>query len=83
VESGARIDKTCKSTLAFTFPKPLVVMEFDIGGYERAIGRFKQEEASGQILHERYVMPFQSGEIDQIKLTVWPSKIVQGVKEIW
>ena len=29
-------DKSCKNTLAFTFPKPLVDMEFDIGGFERA-----------------------------------------------
>ncbi len=30
-------DKTGKTTLALTFPKPMKVMEIDIGGFTRAV----------------------------------------------
>lgn len=76
-------DKSCKTTLAFTFPKPLIVLEFDVGGFDRAIYRFQQEFDSGLIKHEVYTMPFQIGTIDLAQLTTRPSKIIVGVKELW
>lgn len=92
-------DKTCKSTLALTFPKPLAYLEFDIGGGERAIKNdsrygFKQAVADSSIItsfkdpqgHEHplsFVMPYQIGVVDFNKMSVRPSKILVGMKELW
>lgn len=87
-------DKTCKTTLALTFPKPLAYMEFDIGGFDRASYRFKKDIANGSILTKytdhtqkerqlRYIVPYQAGAMDLTKLTIRPTKIVTGVKELW
>ena len=76
-------DKSCKTTLALTFPKPLIHIEFDIGGFDRAIYRFNNDYQSGLIKHEKYPMPFQIGTIDPTQLTTRPSKIIVGVKELW
>lgn len=76
-------DKTCKTTLALTFPKPLVFMEFDIGGFNRAIYRFKQEFDQGLIRYEAYPMPMTFGKFDPSKLEIRPSKIVVGMKELF
>jgi hypothetical protein len=75
-------DKSCKTTLALTFPKPLVHMELDIGGFDRAIYRFNGDYQSGLIKHEMYPMPLQ-GLIDVTKLQVRPNKIITGMKELW
>lgn len=69
--------------MAATFPKPLIIMEFDIGGWERAKYRFLSEVVQGLIMHETYPMPFQVGTIDPTKLTTRPSKIIVGMKELW
>jgi len=58
-------------------------MEWDIGGFDRAIYRFQQDYDSGLIKHETYPMPFQIANIDPTKMTVRPSKIVVGMKELW
>lgn len=76
-------DKTCKTTLALTFPKPLIFMEFDIGGFNRAIYRFQQEFDQGLIKYEAYPMPMTFGKFDPSKLEVRPSKIVVGMKELF
>lgn len=76
-------DKTCKTTLALTSTKPLIHMEFDVGGFDRAKYRFKEDISAGLIKHEIYPMPFQTGVIDLEKLTIKASKIVQGIKELW
>ena len=47
-------DKCCKTTFALTFPKPMVFMEFDIGGFDRAIYRFQNEFDKGLIKYESY-----------------------------
>jgi len=83
VESGARIDKTCKTTLALSFPKPLVVMEFDIGGFDRAKYRFKDDVNSGTIKYEAYPIPVGLGAFDPSKLELRPSKIIIGMKELF
>jgi len=76
-------DKTCKTTLALTFPKPLVFMEFDIGGFQRAIYRFQQEFDQGLIKYEAYPMPMTFGKFDPTKLEVRPSKMIVGMKELF
>lgn len=76
-------DKTCKTTLALTFPKPMVVMEFDIGGYARAIHRFKKEQEAGLIKYEAYAMPMQFGTFDPKSLELRPSKLIVGMKELF
>lgn len=81
-------DKSCKNTLAMTFPKPIIDMELDIGGFARANRNLphlpiKDWVGQGLIKLEQYVMPFQSGIVDPTKLTVRPSKTIQGMKELW
>ena len=80
-------DKSCKNTLALSFPKPLVDMEFDIGGFERSCRNLphlpiKDWYEQGQILVERYPMPFQMGKLDPITSIIRPSKIIVGMKEL-
>jgi len=81
-------DKSCKNTLAFSFPKPMVDMEFDIGGSRRAMRNLphlpiKDWYDQGLIKVEQYVMPFQIGRVDINLNSVTPSKIVVGVKELF
>jgi len=81
-------DKSCKNTLALTFPKPLVDMEFDIGGFERSCRNLphlpiKDWYNEGLIRLETFIMPFQIGEIDPIKNIIRPSKLVVGMKELF
>lgn len=78
-------DKTGKSTLALTFPKPLVHFEFDLGGFDRAESRFKEEVASGAIRSIPLMMPMQIQLVKDNKGNVEarPSKLVVGMKELW
>ncbi len=73
-------DKTGKTSLALSFPKPIYFMEFDLGGFDRAKYRFKPHIESGEITYQKYVVPLQGipGEV-----TFRPSKIITGVKEFW
>lgn len=79
-------DKTCKSTLALSFPKPMVYMEFDIGGFRRACRNLphlpiKEWHDKGLIKLEQYVMPVQG--LDLTSAIAKPSKIVVGIKELF
>lgn len=81
-------DKAGKTTVALTFPKPLVHMEFDVGGFTRANRNLpylpiKDWVEQGQITNESYIMPFQIGSVDPIQNIIRPSKIVVGVKELF
>lgn len=69
-------DKTGKSSVALTFPKPMQYMEFDLGGYDRAKWRF---DCSG-IAYKAYTVPLQGSVMGA---TVRPSKIITGVEELW
>jgi len=73
-------DKSGKSSVALTFPKPIQHFEFDLGGYDRAIWRFSEDRNKGLITTKPFVMPIQ-GAIDNV--TVRQSKIITGVKELW
>jgi len=76
-------DKTGKTTLALTFPKPLAYMELDIGGFNRAKYRFKEEIAGGNIITKykdrelSYAIPLQ------ISIQPKAARIIIGVKELW
>jgi len=86
-------DKTCKTTLALTAPKPLAYMEFDLGGFDRAKHRFKEDVDNNNIMRVYknetaehpliYVVPSQVGDVDVKALTVRPSKRIVGIKELW
>lgn len=85
---GARIDKSCKDTLGLTFPKPLVVMEYDIGGFFRACRNLphlpiKDWYDQGLIRLEQYIVPFQIGKLDPIERIIRPTKIIVGMKELF
>ncbi len=81
-------DKSCKNTLSLTFPKPMVDMEFDIGGFERSCRNLpnlpiKDWHKQGLIKLEQFIMPFQIGQFDAVKDNVRQSKIVIGMKELF
>jgi len=81
-------DKTGKTTLALSAPKPLIYQEFDIGGFNRANKNVngitvKDDYEAGLIIRERYAMPFQIGSINMEQMTIKPSKIVSGMKELF
>ncbi len=81
-------DKTCKSTLALSAPKPLVDMEFDIGGFDRAKRNLPHLPIAdwckqGLVKYEAYAMPVQVGQLDAKTLSVRPSKIIVGMKELF
>ena len=71
-------DKSCKNTLALSFPKPIVDMEFDIGGFERSCRNLphlsiKDWYEQKLITREQYIMPFQLGSIAPIENIIRPS----------
>lgn len=81
-------DKSCKSTLSMSFPKPIVNMEFDIGGFDRANRNLphlpiRDWVDQGLIRNESYVMPFPIGSIDLKNMSITPSKIIVGMKELF
>ena len=81
-------DKSCKNTLAMSFPKPLVNMELDVGGFDRANRNLphlpiRDWVNQGLIRNEQYVMPFPIGSIDMEKMLITPSKIIVGMKELF
>ena len=81
-------DKSCKNTLALSFPKPIVDMEFDVGGFQRSCRNLphlpiKDWYTQGLIKLEQYAMPFQIGKLDPVANIIRPSKIVIGMKELF
>jgi len=73
-------EKTSKTTLALTFPKPIIFYEFDIGGYNRAAWRFKGQD----ITCKSFIPPLP---ITKMLGTDGPTikfpKRVEGMKELW
>ena len=81
-------EKTGKTTLALSAPKPIRYFEFDIGGYDRAKdgqGVKKLGIDMSKVIHSLHLMPLQA----QIKLLTptvkgaMESKLVIGMKELW
>ena len=75
-------EKTCKTTLALTSPKPIAYFEFDLGGFKRASSRFREEIESGLVISKTYYIPPQMG----VRLTgykeAWYSFVVDFVKAL-
>jgi len=78
-------DKTCKTTLSLTFPKPLAYIEFDLGGFDRARGRFKKDIEAGLIKTHSFTMPMQLLLVrdTQGNFMAKQSRMVVGMKELW
>jgi hypothetical protein len=79
-------DKSCKSTLALSAPKPIAYMEYDIGGFRRACRNLphlpiKDWYQQGLIGYQPYVIPFQAGKITATGII--PSRIIVGIKELF
>ncbi len=73
---------TGKTSLALTFPKPIVHMDTDVGGFSRASWRFAEELKSGAIKSQPYHVP-QQAIIDKLKLTTSKASKIIGVKDLW
>ena len=71
-------NKTGKTTLALSGPKPLRHYDLDLG-YERASHRFNGQE----IVSSRYAAPAQGIDILQGKVKLRPKKALHGVRELW
>lgn len=71
-------DKSGKTSLALTFPKPLTHFEFDLGGFDRAKWRFAND--MGGITRKTYIMPFQV-QMDGVSFK--QSKMVVGMRELY
>jgi len=77
---------TCKTTMAISFPKPLVHFDTDVGGFRRAAWRLSKEELE-QIVSKGYPKPIQVAKL--IGQTGTPTtrivvpKKVEGMKELW
>lgn len=72
-------DKSCKNTLGFSFPKPLVDMEFDIGGSRRALRNLKVEkdnpDGTKTTLHELPIKDWYDQGLIKIEPYVMPFQI--------
>lgn len=76
------LEKSGKTTLALTFPKPQLHLDLDVGGYSRAAWRMDTKD----ITSISYPIPLQTDKMigmvkEGITLTV-PKKVV-GMKELW
>ena len=70
---------TWKTTFGLSYPKPLVHIETDVGGYNRAAWRI---DTKG-IVTTTYLPPLPMEESGARKITVkFPKKLI-GVKELW
>lgn len=75
-------DKSGKTTLGLTFPKPMTVYEFDVGGVDRAKWRFNKDFNAGLVKVVQYPMPLQIiASKDKSKLSF--SNIIVGHRELW
>lgn len=80
-------DKTGKSTLALTAPKPLAYFVFDVGGDERALWKFEDDVNSGNIITSRQDPRLKTSiafkypqPLPKISLKEAP---LSGFKELW
>lgn len=71
-------EKTGKTTMALSFPKPLSYFEFDIGGFDRAIRRFKAEQQL--IARKLYPTPLQAAYTNKALVS---ARRVLGMRELW
>jgi len=78
-------EKSWKSTMALTFPKPMYHFDLDIGGFGRAAWRLKPEELA-QVESKSYPTPIQLekliGQVKDGPSIRFPKKLF-GIKEVW
>lgn len=73
-------EKTCKTTMALTFPKPMYHFDLDVGGYNRAKGRFEGQD----IVSEPYPTPLQLDRMmGKTSVSTKASRRIVGIKEVW
>lgn len=58
---------TGKTSFALTFPKPIMHLDTDVGGFQRASWRFKDEIASGGIKSKTYHYPDRPSAKDLLR----------------
>lgn len=77
------IEKSGKSSIALTFPKPIVHFDLDVGGFNRASWRL---DTTG-VTTKSYPLPIQMeklmGAHKENNITIKPSKKVEGMIELW
>jgi len=73
-------EKTCKTTMALTFPKPMYHFDLDVGGFERARDRFEGQD----IVSESFATPLQVERLmGKVNVTTRASRRIVGVREVW
>lgn len=78
-------EKTWKSSMALSFPKPLYHFDLDVGGFARAVWRLSPEDIAA-ITSKSFPTPLQLEKLlgaqkDKVTLR-FPRKII-GIKEVW
>ena len=77
---------TCKTTMALSFPKPLVHFDTDVGGFRRAAWRLNAEDIK-QIESKSYPKPIDveklKGQLGTPTTRIIQPKKVTGMKELW
>lgn len=74
-------DKTGKTTLGLSAPKPLVHFDLDVGGFDRAKVRLERLGLLKQVVSEAYYLP-QQAIINKV-IGVKQSPRLVGIKELW
>lgn len=76
-------EKSGKTTTALTFPRPIVHMDIDVGGYDRAAWRIPDKAG---IVSTSYPTPISIEKLKGIQkdgATIRFPKKVTGIKEVW
>jgi hypothetical protein len=78
-------DKTGKSTLALSFPRPIRHFDLDVGGFGRARNRYETEISAGEIISKSYYLPMQGIRTALLgkKTGFKEAARVVGCKELW
>lgn len=71
-----------KTSLALTFPKPIIHMSTDVGGFERAAWRFQEDIKSEAIISRPYHIP-QQAILDKLLGTAKQAKKLVGMRDLW
>ncbi len=73
-------EKSGKSTMALTFPKPLFHLDLDVGGYARAAWRLDTKD----ITSKSYTLPLQIEKMMGSKTpSIRAARKVVGYREVW
>ena len=76
-------EKSWKTTMSLTFPRPLFHMDLDVGGFERASWRISETDG---ISSKSYPTPIQIEKMmgtTKTESTIRFPKKILGIKEVW